>query len=82
MQMKQSHWLLCVAKAFLLVQENNATVKLDSMHAASLLEGSSITEQTFELKSLDAALDIAGFGNVRSENFRLRSTMEVIQFDF
>ena len=29
-QMKQSYWLLCVAKNFSLVQENHATVKLDS----------------------------------------------------
>ena len=29
-QMKQPHWLLCVAKKFWLVQENHATVKLDS----------------------------------------------------
>ena len=29
-QMKQSHWLLCVAKEFWLVQENHATVILDS----------------------------------------------------
>ena len=28
--MKQSHWLLSVAKEFWLVQENHATVKLDS----------------------------------------------------
>ena len=28
-QMKQSYWLLCVAKEFWLVQENHATVKLD-----------------------------------------------------
>ena len=28
-QMKQSHWLLCAAKEFWLVQENHATVKLD-----------------------------------------------------
>ena len=32
-QMKQSHCLLCVAKEFWLVQENHATVKLDSSGA-------------------------------------------------
>ena len=32
-QMKQSHWVLCVAKEFWLVQENHATVKLDSSGA-------------------------------------------------
>ena len=29
-QIKQFHWLLCVAKEFWLVQENHVTVKLDS----------------------------------------------------
>ena len=28
--MKQSYWLLCVAKEFWPVQENHSTVKLDS----------------------------------------------------
>ena len=33
-QMKQPHWLLCVAKEFWLTQENHATVKLDSSVAS------------------------------------------------
>ena len=40
-QMKQPHWLLCVAKEFWLVQENYATVKLDSSgtsHGVSRIE--------------------------------------------
>ena len=34
-QLKQSHWLLCVANEFWLVQENRATVKLDYSSGAS-----------------------------------------------
>ena len=33
-QIKQSYWLLCVANVFCLVQENHATVKLDSSVAS------------------------------------------------
>ena len=34
-QLKQSHWLLCVANEFWLVQENRATVILDDSSGAS-----------------------------------------------
>ena len=34
-QLKQSHWLLCVANEFWLAQENRATVKLDDSSGAS-----------------------------------------------
>ena len=40
------------------------------------------SEQPCEPKSLDVALNIAGAEKVRSENLRLRSTLEVIQFEF
>ena len=39
-----------------------------------------VSEQPCELKSLDVALKIAGVEKVRSENLRLWSTLEVIQF--
>ena len=40
------------------------------------------SEQSCELKSLDVALNIAGVKKKSSENLRLRSTLEVIQFEF
>ena len=35
-----------------------------------------------KLKNLDVALNIAGVEKIRSENMWLRSTLEVIQFEF
>ena len=40
------------------------------------------SEQPCKLKSLDVALNIAGVEKIRSENLRLRSTLEVVQFEF
>ena len=48
--MKQSHWLLCVAKEFLLVQENHATVKLDSSVAHCGMK--TYSESRIELRNL------------------------------
>ena len=48
--MKQSHWLLCVAKEFWLVQENHATVKLDSSVAPRGMK--TYSESKIELQNL------------------------------
>jgi len=40
------------------------------------------SEQPFEPKSLDVVLHIAGVEKIRSENLRLRSTLEAIRFEF
>ena len=40
------------------------------------------SEQPCELNSLDVALDIAGVEKVSSENLKLRSTLELTQFEF
>ena len=40
------------------------------------------SEQPCAPKSLDAVLNIAGVEKLRSENLRLRSTLEVIRFKF
>ena len=49
-QMKQSYWLLCVAKEFWLVQENHATVKLDSSVAPRGVK--TYSESKIELRNL------------------------------
>ena len=49
-QMKQSHWLLGVAKEFWLVQENHATVKLDSSVAPRGMK--TYSESKIELRNL------------------------------
>ena len=48
--MKQSHWLLSVAKEFWLVPENHATVKLDSSVAPRGME--TYSESKIELRNL------------------------------
>ena len=48
--MKQSHWLLCVAKEFWLVQENHTTVKLDS--SVALRRKKTYRESKIELRNL------------------------------
>ena len=48
--MKQSNWLLCVAKEFCLVQENHATVKLDSSVAPCGIK--TYSESKIELQNL------------------------------
>ena len=40
------------------------------------------SEEPCELRSLDVALNIVGVEKVSSENLQLRSTLEVIQFEF
>ena len=50
-----------------------------------ILEKSSqflLSEQPCEPKSLDVALNIAGVERIRSENLRLRSTLEAIWLSF
>ena len=49
-QMKQSHWLLCIAKEFWLVQENHETVKLDSNVAPRGMK--TYSESKIELQNL------------------------------
>ena len=49
-QMKQLHWLICVAKDFWLVQENHATVKLDSSGASHGMK--TYSESKIELRNL------------------------------
>ena len=49
-QMKQSHWLLCVAEEFWLVQENHVTVKLDSNVAPRGMK--TYSESKIELRNL------------------------------
>ena len=43
-QMKQSHWLLCVAQEFWLVQEHHATAKLDSNVASNGMKTYSVKQ--------------------------------------
>ena len=40
------------------------------------------SEQPSEAESLDVVLNISGVENIRSENLRLRSTLEAIRFEF
>ena len=54
-QMKQSHWLLCVAKEFWLVQENHATDKLDSSVAPRGMK--TYSESKIELRNLKKMLE-------------------------
>ena len=49
-QMKQSHWLLWVAEEFLLLQENYATVKLESIVASHGMK--TYSESRTELRNL------------------------------
>ena len=49
-QMKQSHWFLCVAKESWLVQENHVTVKLDSSVASREMQ--TYRESRIELRNL------------------------------
>ena len=49
-QMKQSHWLLFVANEFWLVEENHATVKLDSSVASHGMK--TYSESRIELRNL------------------------------
>ena len=49
-QIKQSYWLLCVANVFCLVQENHATVKLDSSVASHGMK--TYSESRIELQNL------------------------------
>ena len=106
--MKQSHWLLCVAKncdwsrkITPLSRLNRAvayrgmklktysesridrTVKSTNLKENALKVKSVFfsSEQPCEPKSLDVALNIAGVENIRSENLRLRSTLEAIRFE-
>jgi len=89
--MKQSHWLLCVAKncdwsakitpLSYLTQRASRGMKTYSeggieMRNLQILK--KISEQPCEPKSLDVALNIAGVERIRSENLWLRITMEVI----
>ena len=48
--MRQSHWLLCVAKELWLVQKNHPTVKLDSSVAASGMK--TYSESRIEFRNL------------------------------
>ena len=83
------------SKELWLVQENDATVKLDSSVTSRAMnceiykfwrkysknsDSFLSSEQPRELKSLlDSAFNNAGVEKIRSENLRLRSTLEVIQ---
>ena len=55
-KIKQSHWLLCVAKEFGLVQENHAIVKLDSSVAPCGMK--SYSEIRIELRNLETVFVI------------------------
>ena len=48
--MKQSHWLLYLAKEFRLAQENHATVKLDSSDASCGMK--TCSDSRIELRNL------------------------------
>ena len=50
LQIKQSHWLLWVAKEFWLVQENHATIKLDSSVSPRGMK--TYSESKIELRNL------------------------------
>ena len=98
--MKQSHWLLCVAKncdwstkitpLSYLTQRASREMKTYSEGRIELRNQQILkkipekssqflsSEQPCEPKSLDVALNIAGVERIRSENLRLRITLEAI----
>ena len=87
-KMKQSHWLLCVAKNYNWSRKikplSNLTQASLQILKKMLVKSSQFlsSEQPSELKSLDVALNIAGVEKIRSENLRLRSTWRPFDSSF
>ena len=86
--MKQSHWLLCVAKNYNWSRKikplSNLTQASLQILKKMLVKSSQFlsSEQPSELKSLDVGLNIAGVEKIRSENLRLRSTWRPFDSSF
>ena len=92
---KQPHWLLCVSRNCDWSRKITPLSNLTQMasrgvktYSASRIELRNLqrqlllSEQPCEPNSLDVAFNIVGVERIRSENMRLRSTLEAIWFKF
>ena len=95
---KQSHWLLCITRNFDWSRKITPLSNLIQMASRGLktysesrieLQNRQMLKEVLEKstrrcgpKSLNVSLNIAGVERIRSENVRLRSTLDAIWFEF
>ena len=83
-KMKQSHWLLCVAKS---CDWSRKFTPLSNLTRTAFREMKTYGESKLNCeihkpKSLDDALNTAGAERIRLKNLRLRSRVKAIRFEF